>query len=211
MTAVEIGRLLADLTYVEHLIEQHTELQATKHHVYTAGQQVYVEVQGTHYEARAWRAAISGRIFPSHVDRHGVRRQLVVGTHVLVEVIERLATRQCDHVRGQWICDAAAHPQEPDRHFLIHAPQRGEQGGLALPLAVVLGAGGLFSWGFVHAATSPNGAWLVVVTLLAVLLALVVGMARHGRARDNRERQYTQAQLNRLGRARSGAHHLDGY
>ena len=89
MATIEVARLLADLTYVEKQIAQSTVLQATKHHVFTAGQQVCVEVAGAHWEARAWRAVFHGRIFPSHIDRYGVRRQLVVAVAVQIQVVEQ--------------------------------------------------------------------------------------------------------------------------
>jgi len=88
MATIDAGRLLADLAYVETQIAQSTVLQATKHRVFTTGQQVSVEVEGAHWEARAWRAVFHGRIFPSHVDRYGARRQLVVATAVQIQVVE---------------------------------------------------------------------------------------------------------------------------
>lgn len=88
MATIDAGRLLADLTYVETQIAESTALQATRHHIFTDGQQVKVEVEGGHWEARAWRAVFHGRIMPSHVDRHGVRRQLVIAVGVEIQVIE---------------------------------------------------------------------------------------------------------------------------
>lgn len=88
VTGVDRTQQVQDLTYVEELIAASTVLQATRHHVYTAGQQVCVEVEGAHYEARAWRHAIEGRIFPSSIDRYGVRRQLVTSGRVAVLVVE---------------------------------------------------------------------------------------------------------------------------
>lgn len=85
---VDTGRLEADLVYVEQLVAEHTELQATKHSVFTLDQQVWVRVEGAQYEARAWRHAIEGRILGSSIDRGGVRRQMVLGQRVCVEVVE---------------------------------------------------------------------------------------------------------------------------
>lgn len=84
--------VVADLAYVENLIVSNTVLQGTRHRVALVDGKVSVEVQGSHWEARAWRNAIAGRIFPSHVDVHGVRRQLVVGARVGVQVVEHLVS-----------------------------------------------------------------------------------------------------------------------
>lgn len=82
-------RVVTDLQWVEAIIAKHTELQATKHTiaVHEDGR-VAVEVMGSHYEARAWRHAIDGRILPSHKDVHGVRRQVVVCLRAQVCVVE---------------------------------------------------------------------------------------------------------------------------
>ncbi len=88
MTAVDLERLHTDQAWVDQLILTHLELQATRHVVFTTGQQVSVEVEGAHYEARAWRHAIGGRILPSHIDQYGVRRQLVVCAHCQVQIVE---------------------------------------------------------------------------------------------------------------------------
>ena len=88
MGTIDLDRLHADQAWVDNLILTHIELQATRHVVFTTGQQVSVEVEGAHYEARAWRHAIDGRILPSHIDQHGVRRQLVIGAHCQVQIVE---------------------------------------------------------------------------------------------------------------------------
>ncbi len=93
MMTIDLPRLHADQAWVENLILTHIELQATRHVVFTTGQQVSVEVEGAHFEARAWRHAIDGRIMPSHIDQAGVRRQLVVGAHCQVEVVEHPCQR----------------------------------------------------------------------------------------------------------------------
>lgn len=86
---VSMMQLAEDLAYVTHLIGLHTELQATKHTVHTDGTLIKVEVEGSYYEARAWRHALAGRICESHIDLHGVRRQLVIGSRgIAVNVVE---------------------------------------------------------------------------------------------------------------------------
>lgn len=82
-------RVVTDLQWVEAIIARHTELQATRHTVAMQDDgRVAVEVMGAHWEARAWRHAIDGRILPSHTDVHGVRRQVVVCLRVQVCVVE---------------------------------------------------------------------------------------------------------------------------
>lgn len=93
MDTVELERLHADQAWVDNLIITHVELQATKHIVFTTGRQVSVEVEGAHFEARCWRHAIEGRILPAHIDRYGVRRQLVIGAHCQVEIVEHPGQR----------------------------------------------------------------------------------------------------------------------
>lgn len=94
MTAVvDSDRLVQDLAYVEAHIASSAVLRATNYRVYTHGQQVSVEVEGAHWEARAWRAAFDGRILPSHFDSRHVRHQLVVAAHVEIEVLQ--------HPRGE--------------------------------------------------------------------------------------------------------------
>lgn len=88
MMTYEAERLIVDQAWVDNLILTHLELQATRHVVFTAGYQVSVEVEGAHFEARAWRHAMDGRILPSHIDQYGVRRQLVVGAHCQVQIVE---------------------------------------------------------------------------------------------------------------------------
>lgn len=85
---IDTQRVIADFAWVMKLITLHAELAAMPHHVTESHGGVQVEVHGAHYEARAWRAAINGRICPSHIDRYGVRRQLVVGSRVQVQVVQ---------------------------------------------------------------------------------------------------------------------------
>jgi len=87
-TEAETDRIVADVRYVETLISQHLGLQATSHAIHVHETQVSVEVMGAHHEAYAWRAAINGRILPAHIDIHGVRRQVVLGKRVSVNVVE---------------------------------------------------------------------------------------------------------------------------
>jgi hypothetical protein len=86
---VDAEYAIAELTWFQRLISAHPELANTLHEVTARDGQVIVEVEGAHYQARMWRAAIEGRIYPSHVDAQGVRRQLVLGRHIQVQVVEQ--------------------------------------------------------------------------------------------------------------------------
>jgi len=85
---IERDQAATDLAWVELLITTHAVLSKMRHRVIEQAGVVSVEVEGAHYEARAWRSAINGRILPSHIDAHGVRRQVVIGTRVQVQVVE---------------------------------------------------------------------------------------------------------------------------
>ncbi|NEA37545.1 hypothetical protein [Streptomyces sp. SID13031] len=83
----ELQNMAADVAMVERLIAFHPELADTAYQVHIQlGGDIVVEVQGSHYEAMLWGAAIDGPIYPSHVDMRGVRRQLVLGRGVRVQV-----------------------------------------------------------------------------------------------------------------------------
>jgi hypothetical protein len=98
MSTAELEKLHTDQAWVDNLILTHLELQATRHVVFTTGLQVSVEVEGAHFEARAWRHAMDGRILPSHIDQYGVRRQLVVGAHCQVQIVEHPTSREAGGV-----------------------------------------------------------------------------------------------------------------
>ena len=86
---IDAARLVADLAYVEAAIASSTVLQATVHVVFTTDRGVSVEVQGAHWEARAWRAVFAGRIMPSSIGSDRVRRQLIIAHRVEIQVVDR--------------------------------------------------------------------------------------------------------------------------
>lgn len=88
-TTTESG--IDDLVWLQQMLARHPELTSMRYQIAERDGQVIVEVSGAHYEARAWRAAINGRITPSHIDLHGVRRQLVLGTRIAVQVVQHPA------------------------------------------------------------------------------------------------------------------------
>lgn len=82
------AELVTNFEWVNQLIANNPHLAAMAHTVSQHDGMVSVEVAGAHWEAREWRAAIQGRILPSHIDGHGVRRQVVIGSRVQVCVVE---------------------------------------------------------------------------------------------------------------------------
>lgn len=77
----------ATVEWVEKLVAESTKLQATKYEFYTLDGQLWIQVQGGTFEAHAWQAAVGGRALGSSV-RSGVRRQVIIGARVCVEVID---------------------------------------------------------------------------------------------------------------------------
>lgn len=82
------AELVTNFEWVVQLIATNPQLAAIPYTISRRGDNVSVEVEGAHREAHAWRAAIQGRAMPSHIDVHGVRRQVVIGLRVQVCVIE---------------------------------------------------------------------------------------------------------------------------
>lgn len=84
----KLSSVTTDRVTLERLIELHPDLANTPWRLATRSDGfLAIEVEGAHREAMLWRAAIFGRIYPSYIDRHGVRRQLVVGSGVQVQMI----------------------------------------------------------------------------------------------------------------------------
>jgi hypothetical protein len=88
MMTAEDTRYSATMAWVEQLVADSPKLQSTKHEFYTLAGQLWVQVQGGHWEAHAWQVAVGGMIRPSYVDGQGVFRQMILGTRVCVEVID---------------------------------------------------------------------------------------------------------------------------
>lgn len=80
--------IAATVAWVEELVAASPKLQATKYEFYTLNGQLWVQVQGGRWEAHAWQVATMGRVLSSLVDRNGVRRQMIIGQRVHVEVID---------------------------------------------------------------------------------------------------------------------------
>jgi len=81
-------RLSDDLAFIERCVAESTKLQATRWESYTLNGQLWVQIKGGPFEAHAWAVAVEGRVFPSSIDSHGVRRWMIIGTRVCAEVID---------------------------------------------------------------------------------------------------------------------------
>lgn len=177
---VDAGRLEADLVHVEQLVALHTELQATKHSVFTLDQQVWVRVEGAQYEARAWRAAIAGRILGSTIDRGGVRRQMVLGERVCVELFQ-----------PGW--------RPPS-----------ELGSLGRGIAFVVAGIGLFLFGLLQAGHHPDMRVVAAAGIAGtVLLLLGTGFGRY-RRHNQADAARTAKIEERIVPSTSTDHYLDG-
>lgn len=86
--ATEAGRLSAALAWVEDLVAEGALIRATKWESYTLDGTLWIRVAGAQHEAHAWHVAVGGRAFGSHIDSHGVRRQMIIGTRVCVEIVD---------------------------------------------------------------------------------------------------------------------------
>lgn len=84
---IEGTRYAAHMEWVERLVAERHELQATRHEFETRDGMLWVIVDGGDFEALAWRAAVGGRLMPSKVD-HGVWSKEILGIRVHVRVVD---------------------------------------------------------------------------------------------------------------------------
>ena len=77
-----------DMATNELAVAANPKLAGTHFNFYTLSGQLWVRVEGGSWEARAWHSVVGGKIFGSTTDRVGVRRQMIFGTRVGVEVID---------------------------------------------------------------------------------------------------------------------------
>lgn len=87
MTA-EDTRHSATMAWVEQLVADSPYLQSTQHEFFTLNGMLWVQVHGGNYEAHAWQVAVGGLLRPSQIDAAKVRRWMIFGTRVHVEVID---------------------------------------------------------------------------------------------------------------------------
>lgn len=87
MMTAERTAIAADMAWALQLVAESPKLRATTFEFYTLDGQLWVQVQGAQWEAHAWQVATMGRILSSYVS-NGVRRQMIIGERVNVEVID---------------------------------------------------------------------------------------------------------------------------
>lgn len=75
--------------WVNDLLHDHPVLANTAWRVTCVAGLVSIEVQGGYNEAHDWHSAVGGKIFPSMVNAHGIRRQLIMSRFVTVEVVQQ--------------------------------------------------------------------------------------------------------------------------
>lgn len=85
---VEDTRHSATMAWIEGVVALSPLLQSTTYEFFTKRGQLWVLVQGANYEAHAWHVAVGGYQLPSFFDSHGVRRSMILGTRVHVEVVD---------------------------------------------------------------------------------------------------------------------------
>lgn len=78
----------ATMAWLEGVVAASPLLQSTAWEVYTLDGQLWVKVDGGHFEAHAWHVAVGGYQLPSYFDGHGVRRSTILGIRVHVEVVD---------------------------------------------------------------------------------------------------------------------------
>lgn len=85
------GSLAADMAYLEQLVRDHPGLQDAEYDVYSLSGVLWVRATGGRIEAHYWHAAVGGRRFSSRINNRGVRRQMIFGTRIGVELISEPA------------------------------------------------------------------------------------------------------------------------
>jgi hypothetical protein len=85
--------LLENIDWIGQLLANNPALAATAWRVTIIAGLASVEVTGGYDEAHLWHSAVGGRILPSVTNAAGVRRQLVVGRFVTVDVVQEGVSR----------------------------------------------------------------------------------------------------------------------
>lgn len=88
MMTVEDTRHSDTMAWIEGVVALSPLLQSTTYEFFTKRGQLWVLVQGANFEAHAWHVAVGGYQVPSFFDSHGVRRWLILGVRVHVEVVD---------------------------------------------------------------------------------------------------------------------------
>jgi hypothetical protein len=85
--------VVENLDWIGQLLADNPTLAATAWRLTVIAGLVSVEVTGGYDEAHLWHSAVGGRILPSVTNAAGVRRQLVVGRYVTIDVVQQGVSR----------------------------------------------------------------------------------------------------------------------
>lgn len=212
----EDTRYAATMAWIEQVVAVSPLLRATKHEYFTLAGQLWVRVAGAQWEAHAWHAAVGGLIQPSNVDRHGVRRQMIFGVRVHVEVVDdpRITPEPQEKKGGD--------PDDTRLGLVTHEPLAGgkgpssgpppvptETGGIRLALTFIVTLAGLSLWGWTHSSSAPNGATLLALAVLGIAVLVVTVFIRWWRELDRRSATYTASVEPRVEQDTTGDHIWD--
>jgi hypothetical protein len=206
MMTAEDTRYAATLAWIEQLVAGDPHLNGTRHEYFTLAGQLWVRVEGAQFETLAWHHAVGGLIRPSSIDKHGVRRQMIFGTRIHVEVIDDPHTRP--EPKG-------GDPDDALLGLVTREPLAGgkgpvtDGGSIRIALTFIITLAGLFLWGWTHSSRSPNGATLLAVAVLGVLILVPAVFIRWWRELDRRSARYTKAMQPRVQQDTSGDHIWD--
>jgi hypothetical protein len=79
--------------WVHEVLAQHPDIAKTAWRVTVIAGLASIEVTGGYREAHDWHSAVGGRIFPSLVNADGIRRQMIAGRHVTVDIVQSGVSR----------------------------------------------------------------------------------------------------------------------
>ncbi|MEV6413887.1 hypothetical protein [Kribbella sp. NPDC051718] len=196
-TAPEGSTYAATMAWIERVVADSTRLRATRHEYYTLNGQLWVRVEGGNHEAHAWHVAVGGYAMPSNIDRHGVRRQMILGTRVHVEVVDDPRTRgksPAEMATAEWVAHV----------------ERDERGGINAGIALIVGCVGLFLFGFTHPSRVPDGHWLLGMLIVGLVVMALVAFGRSYRRTERASAIYTEKVEGRTQQHQGSDHHQDG-
>lgn len=217
---VEATQLSATMAWVEQVVASSAIVRATKYEFYTLNGMLWIKVEGAQYEAHAWHVAVGGRAFPSSIDKHGVRRQMILGGRVGVEVIDDPNKRTTEQLAAEL---RAAHDEARKRAAgaewreqvaadVEAAIERGanERGGINTGIALIVGCVGLFLFGLTHGNTVPDGHWLLGMLIVGLAVFGLVTFGRNYRQTERNGAAYTENVEGRTQQHQGSEHHQDG-
>lgn len=192
-------RLSEAMAWVEQVVAESAIVRATKYEFYTLNGLLWVKVEGSQYEAHAWHVAVGGRAFPSHVDKKGVRRQMIIGGRVGVEVIDDPHKPTTEQIAAEL---RAAHDEVRTR--------LNERGGINTGIALIVGCVGLFLYGLTHGNTVPDGHWLLGMLIVGLAVFGLVAFGRSYRKTERESAARTEKVEGKVQQHQGSEHHQDG-